>query len=437
MEIMRNVFFDVTGWCRKYPYIAFLIFVGIILFLRYPKYGRSDSSKIEKAQDYVQSTVSKDFENDNIKAGGTCDMDEYHSSNRRICDIVMHYVNQGSRVPSTISDQLSHNTDCRIEKVEKSCLDIRNAFIYRKSTSEFENSDFPLAYGIKIHTNANQAFRLLRYIYTPKDVFCIHVDGKAPPKIFHSFKRIQKCFNNIVVINEPVTVIYSSIRQVEAEMKCLKAVRTSHVKWKYYINLTGQEFMLKTRSEIVQFLKILNGSNDIESYQIPAGELHRLGQVHTIGNNKIYRTKQQKIPFHIDIKMQKGSAYGMFSRDFVDFVLDHVFVKVFMKWLEDTYAPEEIIWATLNALPSTPGGDIEQRRYSNGKYHSRAVIWRSDKSKSCSGKYVHNVCVYGVGDLPWLLDNKYMVANKFYEDYEPAALTCLESAMYDKLSTGA
>jgi uncharacterized membrane protein HdeD (DUF308 family) len=35
-------------------------------------------------------------------------------------------------------------------------------------------------------------------------------------------------------------------------------------KWKYFINLTGQEFPLRTNYELVKILKIYNGSNDIE-----------------------------------------------------------------------------------------------------------------------------------------------------------------------------
>ena len=35
-------------------------------------------------------------------------------------------------------------------------------------------------------------------------------------------------------------------------------------KWKYFINLTGQEFPLKTNYEIVQILKAYKGANNEE-----------------------------------------------------------------------------------------------------------------------------------------------------------------------------
>ena len=39
-------------------------------------------------------------------------------------------------------------------------------------------------------------------------------------------------------------------------------------KWKYFINLTGQEFPLKTNYEIVQILKAYKGANNVEGTRI-------------------------------------------------------------------------------------------------------------------------------------------------------------------------
>lgn len=275
--------------------------------------------------------------------------------------------------------------------------------------------------------------RLLRYIYRPHNIYCIHVDKKAQDSVFQSVKHLTECFDNIVVIEDRVRVVYSSIRQVEAELRCFKAVKQTPVKWKYYINLTGQEFPLKTNLEIVKYLKSLNNTNDIESHQVPGDHLHRFTQKRVLVNDKIINTRQRKPPFKHKIRLRKGGAYGMFTREFVIFVLNHSLVKEFIDWLEDTYAPEETIWASLNALPETPGGTTGERTFGNGLYQSRAVKWQTDKINRCQGKYVHWVCIYGVDDLSWLLNRHEIIANKFYETFEPLALTCLEMVMYKRL----
>ena len=42
----------------------------------------------------------------------------------------------------------------------------------------------------------------------------------------------------------------------------MKDLVRSDVKWKYLINLAGQAFPMKTNEELVQILKVFNGSND-------------------------------------------------------------------------------------------------------------------------------------------------------------------------------
>lgn len=216
-------------------------------------------------------------------------------------------------------------------------------------------------------------------------------------------------------------------------MRCIEAVKHSNIKWRYYINLTGQEFMLKTNLEIVRYLEALNGSNDVESYKVPGDMMHRFKQKALMVKDYIYISKDRKAPFKHDIELRKGSAYGMFSKEFINFVLTNKLVREFIDWLGDTYAPEETIWATLNVVPGAPGGTSKERTYQNSQYQSRAVKWQSDKAVKCYGKFIHWVCIYGVGDLQWLLESEKMVANKFYEHYEPMTLTCLEMIMYKRM----
>ena len=132
-------------------------------------------------------------------------------------------------------------------------------------------------------------------------------------------------------------------------------MRRSLVKWKYYINLTGQEFMLRTNIELVMYLRLMNNTNDIESYKVPRNMVHRFKQRAVLLANKVIVSKKLKPPFEKKIEFRKGSAYGMFTREFIIFVLNHPVVKEFVVWLGDTYAPEETIWATLNTMPEAIG----------------------------------------------------------------------------------
>ena len=58
-----------------------------------------------------------------------------------------------------------------------------------------------------------------------------------------------------------------------------------------------------------------------------------------------------------------------------------------------------------------------------------SVTWNPEP---CRGKYVRDICVFGVGDLHSLVLKKELFANKFYYDYQPYALICMEEWIQHK-----
>jgi hypothetical protein len=65
-------------------------------------------------------------------------------------------------------------------------------------------------------------------------------------------------------------------------------------------------------------------------------------------------------------------------------------------------------------------------RGSNGYDHiMRYKVWDSTP-KHCNGKFVREVCIFGVYDLPNMAKSYDLFANKFYYYYQPMALNCLE-----------
>jgi len=53
------------------------------------------------------------------------------------------------------------------------------------------------------------------------------------------------------------------------------------------------------------------------------------------------------------------------------------------------------------------------------------VKWKSTTDR-CAGKYVHYICILGVGDLRDLLPRREFFVNKFDIEYEPLAFECAE-----------
>ena len=120
--------------------------------------------------------------------------------------------------------------------------------------------EFPLAFAIVAYRDVEQVERLLRAIYRPHNVYCLHIDIKSKQADIDAFNSISSCFDNVLLIRNPTNVTWGGFSVLEAEILCMKLL-WQYKSWKYYINLTGQEFPLVTNLELVEILKAMKGAN--------------------------------------------------------------------------------------------------------------------------------------------------------------------------------
>ena len=106
--------------------------------------------------------------------------------------------------------------------------------------------------------------RLLRAIYRPHNFYCIHIDSNSPHQTQRALTSIASCFHNVFIASTSYNVEWGKATVLYAEIQCMKDLLRYRT-WKYFINLTGQEFPLKTNRELVKILKAYSGANDIHS----------------------------------------------------------------------------------------------------------------------------------------------------------------------------
>ena len=126
-----------------------------------------------------------------------------------------------------------------------------------------EERDFPIAFSILIYKDPQQAFRLLRAIWRPQNVYCIHVDAKSNDQIRRYIKSRVQCLDNVFLAPRMIHVTWGTFSVLEADLICMAALYSHTTRWKYFINLTGQEFPLRTNYELVKILQLYAGANDI------------------------------------------------------------------------------------------------------------------------------------------------------------------------------
>ncbi|XP_035620766.1 beta-1,3-galactosyl-O-glycosyl-glycoprotein beta-1,6-N-acetylglucosaminyltransferase 3 [Oncorhynchus keta] len=299
-----------------------------------------------------------------------------------------------------------------------------------------EEKEFPVAYSMVIHEKIEMFERLLRALYTPQNVYCVHIDQKSSEDFRSAVRAIVSCLPNVFVASKIESVIYASWSRVQADLNCMEDLLKSPVQWRYLLNTCGTDFPIKTNAEMVQALKLLNGKNSMESEVTNSYKKGRW-QFHHNVTDTVVRTEVKKTPPPINTPLFSGNAYFVVSRAFVRHVMKSQEVRVLLEWEKDTYSPDEHLWATLQRMPAVPGSNPPNSKYQQSDMNSiaRVVRWsylagdvRSGAPyPHCSGTYRRAVCVYGAGDLQWLLNQHHLIANKFDPEVDDVAIRCLES----------
>ncbi|KAK9532256.1 hypothetical protein VZT92_009652 [Zoarces viviparus] len=305
-----------------------------------------------------------------------------------------------------------------------------------------EEKGFPLAYSLVVHKSALMVERLIKALYSPRNIYCIHYDQKSPALFISAMEGLARCLPNVFIASKREFVFYASVSRLQADLNCLSDLLVSDVKWKYVINLCGQDFPLRSNIELVSELRKLNGANMLETCRPSEYKKHRFTFHHKLinGNAKyeklLVKTEQVKTPPPHGIEVFTGSAYFVLSRDFVVHMDSSVVVKDFLAWSEDTYSPDEHFWATLVRLPGVPGEvPRSQPDITDLMSKTRLVKWEYlEKSlyPPCSGTHVRSVCIYGAAEMRWLLDYGHWFANKFDLMVDPIIIQCLEEKLEEK-----
>ncbi|KAK0146080.1 Beta-1,3-galactosyl-O-glycosyl-glycoprotein beta-1,6-N-acetylglucosaminyltransferase [Merluccius polli] len=308
-----------------------------------------------------------------------------------------------------------------------------------------EEQDFPIAYSMVIHEKVGMFERLLRALYRPQNIYCVHVDKKSSRDFLDNVTAIVSCFPNVFIASKLESVVYASWSRVQADLNCMEDLLRSPVPWRYLLNTCGSDFPIKTNGEMVRALRALNGRNSIESEATEDHKRDRWRYRHEVNDQgMVVRTGVEKSPPPISTPMYQGNAYFVVTREFVRHVTgdQDQGIRAFLGWEADTYSPDEHLWATLQRMPSVPGSTPPNPKYdeSDMRALARLVKWgylegdvaRGAPYPPCRGAHRRSVCLYGVGDLPWLFRQQHLMANKFDPEVDDVSIRCIEAYLHVK-----
>ncbi|XP_040269779.1 beta-1,3-galactosyl-O-glycosyl-glycoprotein beta-1,6-N-acetylglucosaminyltransferase 3-like [Bufo bufo] len=350
-------------------------------------------------------------------------------------------IKQGLQINAALKGKYIHLNEQDYINMTHDCKYFKGFRKYITIPMSKEEEDFSIAYSMVVHEKIDMFERLLRAIYAPQNIYCVHVDEKSTQQFKAAVRAITSCFDNVFVASKLVRVVYASWSRVQADFNCMEDLLQKNVSWRYLLNTCGTDFPLKTNAEIVRVLKTLNGKNTMESEEPSEGKKNRWKHHYEVGDH-ISETQTLKLPSPINTPMFTGNAYFVVSRAFVKYIFEDPQILKFIDWVKDTYSPDEHLWATLNRMPGVPGSAPYSKKYelSDMNAMARMVKWsynEGDMHKGasyppCTGIHRRAVCVYGTGDLSWIVKQHHLLANKFDPEVDNIAIYCLEEYLRHK-----
>jgi hypothetical protein len=232
-----------------------------------------------------------------------------------------------------------------------------------------------IAYLVMIHHNFPQFKWIINAIYTPDDYFIIHIDKTA----MQSFReQVNHYVGNLANVKYliPHRMIRFGWSIVETELRAIRELASSEHEWKYLINVSGQDYPIKSISTIKAKLTAEWPRNFIEV--IP---LTKIAELHPHDPHLARRlafemfgrvvTTRIRLPFS---KMgdvdYKGTAWFMLTRDFCEWFLSNQITNEIARRVKYTWNPDELFFQTL--VMNSP------YRNSLAEHYGREIIWPGD-----------------------------------------------------------
>ena len=123
----------------------------------------------------------------------TCKAFLFQSSNKSLFAKARTYMKNHPKV--SIADKYYAN-------IAKDCDDFQKRRGYHTKSVNAEEEEYPLAFNMLIHKDLEHVEKLLRAIYRPQNVYCIHVDAKSPQSLMNGIRAIADCFDNVFIATE-------------------------------------------------------------------------------------------------------------------------------------------------------------------------------------------------------------------------------------------
>lgn len=273
-----------------------------------------------------------------------------------------------------------------------------------------------IAYFLLVHRYPQQFKRLFRAIYNKDNHYLIHIDKKADPDVLQKVRYFLKAYPNAHIM-ESIHVLWGGYSMVQSELNGMKYLLTNNLSWDYYINLSGQDFPLRSQEFILDFLSRNKNKNFIET----ANQV--IDRPDTMNRVENYFTETDtgftgvpyKRPFMENVTPYIGGQWMILTRSCCEFICHSPEVREFENFYRNTLIADESFFQTVLMNSSFNEVIVNDDK--------RAIIWIPDGDIKLRPKTLT------VTDLDYLMEGNNLFARKFDEEVDGAILDILENSL--------
>lgn len=258
-----------------------------------------------------------------------------------------------------------------------------------------------VAYFIMVHHKPYQFEWLMRAIYTPDDLFIVHVDLKSRLGISKDRRglmaevhRICENRSNIVIMRSRVTN-WGGWSLSQALIDAVGQALSHSITWSHFVNLSGQCYPLKPINELKAKITALSDRLHVELRPIatlPADDWHHRWSPMFETPLRAFRLPGRRRPPTNFTMEYKGSQWVILPRAFCKWIVTAPLTHRVSAYLRRLLLSDELLVQTLAA--NSPWCDRIAPSY------GRAIFWPGPR-------------LVNIDDLPQLLQSEAWFARKF------------------------
>jgi len=270
-----------------------------------------------------------------------------------------------------------------------------------------------IAYFILVHRFPNQFKRLFKAIYDKDNYYLIHLDKKVTEEISKEISCFLKAYPNAHIL-ESTNVIWGGYSMVQAELNGINYLLSLSKSWDFFINLSGQDFPLKSQNEIREFLSNNKERNFIKTADQALDRPDTMNRIenHFTETSSGFSDTVFKRSFMDDVTPFIGGQWMILSRSCCEFICYSNEVKKYEDYYINTLIPDESFFQTVLMNTSFPGIIVNDDK--------RAIIWVPDGLIKLRPK------TFTIEDLLFLSKGENIFARKFDDEHDGAIVDALE-----------